>query len=566
MKAEGRAAVLDPALKSLLWLAPALAPLVMLPLLLVESRLRAAVSFAALPALLVALLAPTGTIDLPWLLLGARFGLDDTGRLFLIFTASLWLAAGIHGWSYLHTDPRRATFFGFFNAAMAGNLGVILAQDAASFYVFFALMSFASYGLVVHNRSCDALHAGRVYIALVIAGELALFAAIVLWAHFSGSIYFSDWASSSAAAPAPVRNWAIALTLIAFGIKVGAVPLHVWLPLAHPAAPTPASAVLSGAMIEAGLFGWLRFLPLGSAAPGWGNALIVLGLAAAFGGALIGALQLNPKSALAYSSISQMGFITVLIGVALEAPDAAPMVTLVVALYAFHHAFAKALLFIGVSMVGAISKGGRAAVAAGMLLPALALAGAPLTSGALAKAELKIAVATTGGNWLAFPLSLAAVGTTLVMLRTLYLARHAAHAHAPNAGMWGGWWLLVGGCAAAIWCLPQAGGSFLVSLGEWTNTLWPILLGVGLAIIGWRAHWSIERISIPPGDLLVPLLRAWPQARFVSADRGRIHITELVSRLSALWTALSQAEVLMARRAGLAIMLMAAAIAALAMS
>ena len=90
--------MIDSVLQSLVWLGPVLAPLVALPLLLVGSRLRALVTLSALPALLVALFAPAGTVDLPWLLLGARFGLDDTARMFLVFTASLWLAAGIHGW------------------------------------------------------------------------------------------------------------------------------------------------------------------------------------------------------------------------------------------------------------------------------------------------------------------------------------------------------------------------------------------------------------------------------------------------------------------------------------
>lgn len=558
--------MIDTALKSFLWLGPALAPIVALPLLLVGSRLRVVLAVSALPALLVALFAPAGTVDLPWLLLGARFGLDNTGRMFLIFTASLWLAAGIHGWAYLHGDARRPTFVGFFNAAMAGNFGVILAQDAASFYVFFALLSFAAYGLVVHSRASDALYAGRVYIVLVIAGELALFAAIVLWVNLSGSLYFSDLASSSTTGP--TRNWAIALTLIAFGIKIGAVPLHVWLPLAHPAAPTPASAILSGALIKAGLLGWLRFLPLGSAAPGWDHTIITLGLVATFGGALVGALQRNPKAALAYSSISQMGFITVLLGVALAVPDAAPAATLAAVLYAFHHAFAKALMFLGVSMVGAVTRAGRAAVAGGMLLPALALAGAPLTSGAVAKGELKAVVVAAGWSGLALPLSLAAAGTTLVMLRTLFLARHAPHAHPPNAGMWVGWWLLVAGCAAAIWFLPQARGNFFVSFDEWADALWPILFGLGLVAMGWRVRWTFEKISIPPGDVLVPLFRAWPRPRLTHLFSRGVPRAGPTSPLTtcAASVALSWAEVALTRGAGLAMALMAAAIVLLVMN
>jgi formate hydrogenlyase subunit 3/multisubunit Na+/H+ antiporter MnhD subunit len=119
----------------------------------------------------------------------------------------------------------------------------------------------------------------------------------------------------------------------------GVYALHVWLPLAHPVAPTPASAVLSGAMIKAGLLGWLRFLPLGEAAtPGWGNVCTIAGLAAAFDGVLVGCTQDNAKTVLAYSSISQMGFMTMAVGVGLTVPAVWTQALTATALYALHHA------------------------------------------------------------------------------------------------------------------------------------------------------------------------------------------------------------------------------------
>lgn len=279
-----------PAAAALAWLGPVLAPLAaMLLLWRPLRRLRFLLPLAAAPALAVSLLAAPGAVDLPWLFLGARFGLDDGSRVFLMFTAALWLGAGLHAAGYLRDDPRRDAFWLFWLAVMAGNFGLVLALDAASFYVFFALMSFAAYG--------------RVYLALVVVGEVALFAAIVLAWQAAGSLHFE--AIVPALAASPLRDAVIALTLAGFGIKVGALPLHVWLPLAHPVAPTPASAVLSGAMFKAGLLGWLRLLPLGTAAaPAWGEALVALGLAAAFAAALAGALQRQAKAALAYSSIS----------------------------------------------------------------------------------------------------------------------------------------------------------------------------------------------------------------------------------------------------------------------
>jgi formate hydrogenlyase subunit 3/multisubunit Na+/H+ antiporter MnhD subunit len=136
---------------------------VLLPLLLalglVARALRPAAlalaPWAALPGLALAVTGGT-EIDLPWLLLGTRLGLDGTSRAFLLFTAVLWLAAGPYARAYLEDDPRAPRFFAFFLATMAGNLGLVLAQDIASFYLFFALMTFAAYGLVVYTGTDEA--------------------------------------------------------------------------------------------------------------------------------------------------------------------------------------------------------------------------------------------------------------------------------------------------------------------------------------------------------------------------------------------------------------------------
>ena len=240
--------------------------------------------WSALPALAAVMWVPSDEIiSIPWILLEMYLAMDPTGRLFLLFTSILWLLSGIYAQSYLASDPRRGRFFFFFLLSMAGNFGLIVSQDAVSFYVFFALMSFASYGLVVHNGDSDALQAGRIYIYLVVIGEILLFTAFLLQTWTVDSLLLQDFSN--------VRPKAITigLVLIGFGIKAGALPVHVWLPLAHPAAPTPASAVLSGAMIKAGLLGWLRFLPIGLLAmPGWGTLCIIAGLLAAYYAVAVG--------------------------------------------------------------------------------------------------------------------------------------------------------------------------------------------------------------------------------------------------------------------------------------
>ena len=235
-----------------------LAPL-LAALMLLNKQTRPRVStllpWMAVPGLACSIFTPSDVLSLPWMLMGANWGLDQVGRVFLGFTS---LLLGVTGWfagGYLQNDPRRHAFFGFFLLAMAGNFGLIVARDFASFYAFFALMSFAAYPLIIHDRAPESLRAGRVYLSFVIVGEVCLFAALLLLTHEGGS--------SLPVSMSKVSPLVMLMLFVGFGIKVGALPLHGWLPLAHPAAPIPASAVLSGAMIKAGLFGWIRFIPAG---------------------------------------------------------------------------------------------------------------------------------------------------------------------------------------------------------------------------------------------------------------------------------------------------------------
>jgi hydrogenase-4 component B len=491
-------AVAAPLALALLWLAPGGRPTVV--------RLA---PWAALPAGWLALLGPTDTsIELGWIMFGTRLGLDATGQVFLFFTALLWGVCSAFGRAYLADDPGRERFFLFHLLAMSGNFGLILALDAPGFYACFALMSFSSYGLVIHQRSPEALRAGRIYLYLVVLGELMLFAALVLICAPAGSTRLP------VAAGPEISPLAFGLVVAGFGIKAGLLPLHVWLPLVYPVAPTPASAVLSGAMSKAGLIGWLRFLPLGqSTGPAWGGLLAVLGLSAAFFGVMAGLAQRNPKTVLAYSSISQMGLITLGVGASLLSPENGSAFQGAVLLLALHHGLAKGALFLGVGVAQAAGTRHRTWVGIGLLLPALALAGAPWTSGALAKTALKSATGGLPAAWadaLAVLLPLAAIGTTLLMARFLILVwpRESDEGHL-NAGLvvpWGG---LLAAVALTFYGWPvvveRAGiGSGLSAAwtAAWTAA-WPVLAGAVLSWAAWKwgRGWA-GRAAIPAGDLL----------------------------------------------------------------
>jgi formate hydrogenlyase subunit 3/multisubunit Na+/H+ antiporter MnhD subunit len=462
--------------------------------------------WTAVPAVACVVWSAGAEIDLRWLLLGTRLGLDGTGRVFLGFTASLWLAAGVYGFGYFKSESEARRFFIYFQLSMVGNFGLILALDAISFFVFFTLMSFAAYGLIVHEQSVENLRAGRVYMILVILGEILLFTALLALSSNG------EPASLPIAGSQGVSTWVLALLIAGFGIKAGVLPLHVWLPLAHSAAPTPASAVLSGAMIKAGLLGWLRFLPIGEASmPEWGVALMVAGVIAAFYGVVVGVVQRNPKTVLAYSSISQMGYMTVAVGAGLSVPHAWPAILAATLVYAVHHALAKGALFLGVGAAASATK--RTAVMLGLALPALALAGAPFSSGAIAKFVLHSSLSDVGVpqvQSLLVLLSIAAVGTTILMVRfLLVVGGTGGKPHTLSACAWWAWCCTLIGVFGAVYLLPgnENATTRALLVVRFPALAWPLALGVAIALVAWRLSPPLDALPrplrIPAGDLLV---------------------------------------------------------------
>jgi len=486
-------------------------PLLLALLLLSPARpmvLRLA-PWAPLPALLLALMGPPELhAEIPWLLLGTRLGLDETGRLFLLFTALIWLVAGLYARVWLAADARRARFAGFFLVVQAGNLGVCLAQGAAGFYFFFALMTFAAYGLVIHAGDKAARRAGRVYLALAVVGEVLILSGLLLLVDAWGNAYLLDFRH---AGPLPAQlapaAWCL---LLGFGVKAGLPLLHYALPLVYSAAPAPAAAVLAGAMLKAGLLGWLRFLPLGELAlPDVGMSLMVLGAIAMFAAAAIGLTQRQAAALLAYSSISQMGYFLLALGAALRVPALWPALAPALLLYAVHHALAKSALFLGLGM--ARRYGATRSILAGLALPALALVGAPLTGGMLAKLQLKQALADPLTPWSsALPgmLGLGALVTALLMLRMFFLLRREpGQPECLRAGLWAPWLLaLLSVAALPVWLAPSGLWRDALAPSSMLVAFAPLLAALALAWLA--ARMSSQMPAIPAGDMLVWLERS----------------------------------------------------------
>ncbi|MFU8794298.1 MAG: complex I subunit 5 family protein [Dethiobacteria bacterium] len=485
---------------------------------------------ATLPALWLGLVEVSG-VTAQWFILEAHFSLDIPRRIILLLTGTLWAAAGLFADSYMKDDVRRSEFSFYFGAAMAGNFGLLISADVASFYTFFALMTFASYGLVIHSRTPFARRAAKIYLVMAIIGELFLITAFYLAVQSAGSMLLAD--IPHALAKDPNGPFIFLLGLIGFGVKVGAIPLYFWLPLAHPAAPAPASAVLSGAMIKAGLVGWMHFAPVGLVEwPALSLLMVSLGFMAALGAAIYGLTQVDPKTNLAYSSISQMGVMTVLLGIGLYGGIPAGLLLPAVALYAYNHGTAKALLFMGTALPAKVGGSWRILMWAGLGIGVLAIAGGPLTGGLWTKYLLKTFLGETtlpGAQTFLLLLTLSAVTTTLLLSRFLHLL-YQIKAPAGNKApafllpwvlllLAGGWWTMSPALLPAelMNYITNEKGIMAFFWNLFTNwsALWPITLGVLLMAFtlkfAFLNRWPMNKPLLPPGDFLHIILLAVDQ-------------------------------------------------------
>ncbi|GAA2179741.1 hypothetical protein GCM10009847_15040 [Leucobacter tardus] len=498
---------------------------------------------AAVPAGALVLLGDAGERAIPWMLFGTTVQLDEIGR------PLAGLAALVYGLALAFVprgpDGRPALLAALMLVCYAANLGVFLAADTVTFYLCFTAMSFTGAALVIHSRSASALRAGRIYLVMTVLGEGAVLAAVLLTVRAGGVMLVDAGAAVSAA---PERDLIIGLLIAGFGVKAGTVPLHVWLPLAHPAAPTPASAVLSGVMLKAGLVGWIRFLPLGeeTAEPLWGAVLLALALIGGFAAVPVGVLQDDPKVILAYSSISQMGALAALVGVALLVPQLADVCIAAAVVYAVHHGCAKAALFLGVQLWD-VERWPRWFVSAVLAVAALSLIGAPLTSGYVAKYGAKEAAGDAGIPWagglpVADVLPWIGVGSTLLIARFAWVIWRRERPRHRTPILRGVVWAALG--VAAVWPVSRLAGAFAptqsvpkwFSATTWWDQSWPLLLGLAAALLVGRLAATVpgrrSRLLHPRGDIVPPgdvvaieeqwvrAAGAWSRSGMRALDRG----------------------------------------------
>ena len=250
---------------------------------------------------------------------GLSFQLDGFRALYALVAGVMWLMTSLLSGDYFaHHYRNRNRYYFFFLLTQGATVGVFLSADLFTTFIFFEIMSFTSYTWVAHDETPGAMRAAETYLAVAIIGGMVMLMGLFLLWNAVGTLTISELYEAAKACPRKGTIWAASICILfGFGAKAGMFPLHIWLPTAHPAAPAPASAVLSGVITKTGIYGVLVlsttiFLHDGQ----WGLLLAVLGGITMVLGAVLAVCSVDLKRTLACSSVSQIGFI--LVGVAMQ--------------------------------------------------------------------------------------------------------------------------------------------------------------------------------------------------------------------------------------------------------
>ena len=292
-------------------------------------------------------------IGLPWS--GAHFRLDALAAYFLAVVSLGGAGASLFAVGYGQHEHAPGRVLPFYPAFLAGMMLVVLAHDAFSFLLSWELMSLASWALVVaHHRDAGNIRAGYIYLLMASFGTLCLLLAFGLLAGGTGGYTFAEIRTGTGILPAVV----FILAVLGAGSKAGLVPLHIWLPLAHPAAPSHVSALMSGVMTKVAVYGFIRIVLDLNGAPQWWWSLVVIALGAVSCvlGVLSALMQADLKRLLACSTIENIGIVFLGVGLSLAFSShglAAPAALALTAalLHVLNHCLFKSLLFFGTGAV-----------------------------------------------------------------------------------------------------------------------------------------------------------------------------------------------------------------------
>ena len=281
------------------------------------------------------------------------FHVDDLGRLFAAVVILVWVLSGIYAFEYMKHEKEEKRYFGFYVMVFGVLHGLVFAGNMVTFYLFYELMTLLSVPLILHNRSREAIMGGLKYLFYSLFGAYMVLFGLFFLNKYALTLDFVPGGALDLAAVAGHEGLMLAVSfsmILGFSVKAGMFPLHAWLPTAHPVAPAPASAVMSGIIVKAGVLGMIRvvyYLVGADFIRGtWvQNTWLILSLITVFMGSMLAYREKVMKKRLAYSTVSQASYI--LFGLALLQPQAM-MGSL---LHVVFHAVIKSCLFLSAGAI-----------------------------------------------------------------------------------------------------------------------------------------------------------------------------------------------------------------------
>lgn len=283
--------------------------------------------------------------------MGLYLKLDMFRYIFVWLTSLIWFLITIYSTQYLLSYKNRNRYYLFFMITYWSTLGIFISNNFINLFTFFEIMSLSSYPLIIHDEDKYSHEAGRTYLIMAVSGGLVLLMGLFLLYDYTQTLDI-DKIKYVIQDIGNIKYFIAGLIIFGFGVKAGMFPLHIWLPKAHPAAPAPASAILSGILLKTGIFGILITVELMGLNDIYiSNVLLVLGFITMFMGGFLAIYQRNIKRILAYSSMSQMGYIIVGIGLMGILHEHKAIALYGILYHIINHMIFKVLLFMGAGVI-----------------------------------------------------------------------------------------------------------------------------------------------------------------------------------------------------------------------
>lgn len=280
---------------------------------------------------------------------GLNFTVEGFRSIYAVIAAWMWLVTGLFSPEYFAHYRNRNRYYLFLLVTLGATEAIFLSADLYTTFVFFEIMSLCSYVWVAQDEKPGSLRAGGTYLAVAVIGGMVLLMGIFLLYQEAGTLVIADLA----AATAGKNLWPAALCMfVGFAAKAGTFPIHIWLPKAHPVAPAPASALLSGILTKTGIFGILVIsCHMMLHQETWGAFVLMIGVITMFLGAMLALFSVNFKRTLACSSVSQIGFILVGVGMLVLLGEENLLAARGSFLHMVNHSLFKLILFLVAAVI-----------------------------------------------------------------------------------------------------------------------------------------------------------------------------------------------------------------------